>query len=40
VKTPRADGSVPFGHARVGHCQASNLKWKALPDYHPAGFFP
>jgi hypothetical protein len=31
---------VPFGHARVGHCQASNLKWKALPDYHPAGLFP
>ena len=22
VKTLCADGSVPFGHARVGHCQA------------------
>jgi hypothetical protein len=22
VKTPCADGSVPFRHARVGHCQA------------------
>src|SRR5579863_6099422 len=26
VKTPCADGSVPFRHARVGHCQASNTK--------------
>src|SRR5256884_5524395 len=24
VKTLCADGSVPFRHARVGHCQASN----------------
>src|SRR4051812_29516413 len=24
VKTLCADGSVPCGHARVGHCQASN----------------
>src|ERR1700744_5843031 len=24
VKTLCADGSVPFGHARVGHCQAPN----------------
>ena len=24
VKTLSADGSVPFGHARVGHRQASN----------------
>src|SRR6185295_1601550 len=26
VKTLRADGSVPFGHARVGHCQALSRK--------------
>lgn len=24
VKTLCADGSLPFGHARVGHCQALN----------------
>jgi hypothetical protein len=29
VKTLCADGSVPFGHARVGHCQA--LKWRRSP---------
>ena len=26
VKTLCADGSVPFRHARVGHCQALNTK--------------
>jgi hypothetical protein len=26
VKTLCADGSVPFGHARVGHCQALKLQ--------------
>ena len=33
VKTLCADGSVPFGHARVGHCQASN----ATPVGKPTG---
>src|SRR5689334_20388878 len=29
VKTLCADGSVPFRHARVGHCQASNRNPRA-----------
>jgi hypothetical protein len=35
VKTLCADGSVPFGHARVGHCQASNRK----PRWETSGVF-
>src|SRR6185312_6746740 len=36
VKTLCADGSVPFRHARVGHCQAPNEK--PLPG-NRRGFF-
>jgi hypothetical protein len=36
VKTLCADGSVPLGHARVGHCQAP--KGKALLG-NQQGFF-
>jgi hypothetical protein len=48
VKTLCADGSVPFGHARVGHCQAFNLDASAIeasmktesPAAVAAGLFP
>src|ERR1700748_464509 len=36
VKTLCADGSVPFGHARVGHCQAPKGKPRWVT---PAGLF-
>src|SRR5258708_34735414 len=36
VKTLCADGSVPFGHARVGHCQAL---YEKTPAGKPAGVF-
>ena len=31
VKTLCADGSVPFGHVRVGHCQASQRETPGDP---------
>ena len=37
VKTLCADGSVPFGHARVGHCQA--LKYETPIEEISIGVF-